>query len=1546
MMLPRPYTLTLMPLLMVLSIPLVGQDCNANFTTGTPGGCNVVSFTPATNDNDISFQWNFGDGETSTERNPEHVYFVDESGSYSYDVTLIVIGSCVPDTVTNRISINVGVLPDPSIDPINAPLPDFKNCGATNDDPNFLLRINDASATAATNAEYIIDWGDGTTPYQGVTLPNLTSHEYTSVGLFDVVVTVIGNNGCQARRIYEFFNGSNPGGNVTTLGNTTACIPETVSFPIRDWEENVTGTKYRLWVGDGLSDTTVFPHPPPLTDGEFSYQYTFTTSSCDSNTVSTDGSFTVFFEAENKCRTQKGETSIVMNRPPESDFTIDDDEQCSGSVFTFTNVSTPGVYSLSDGSCSSDMLTLWTISPNRGYTLEPGESLSNEGGFSAQFNEPGTYEITMLYETLLSSGCEPDMVTKTICVLPIPESSFNVNRMSGCATFTIETTNTSNTLNSCREGTDYTWIMRYDPGECAVGPAFEYVNMTNENDINVEIQFDSAGIYELGLIVSNECLPPDTSFQTIVVSSRPITTLAMIPDTCFTGPITIEPSVTSTTGCSDDPNYSWNFPGANQTSGSGANPGPVTYDEPGVYTITVNTSNDCGNRSTSRTFEIFAPPTIPNITFNSPICIGTTARFINPNPGNFMYSWTGPAGFTSSVPAPEIADVTAAQSGTYELVITDPQTGCTNTRSFPLQVTTTAPLTVTPNPANICVGESVVLTVSGPSTVTWRPGDHLSSTMGTSVTVSPPTVGTYEYIVEGTDPNESCNGLDTVVVIVNPLPVVEAGERQVACVDTDFQLTGSPANGEGGTGTWGGPNVAANGTFNSSDAGVFTVGYRFVDDNGCEAVDSTQVCVIPDPVASFSLNNTTGCLNLQVAASNTSNTIGGCEAAVYEWSASLLDAECHENDGGVQFVEGTNATSENAVFRFPQSGIYEISLMVMNDCNTVTSTQQVTVGETPQVSLDPIGDACGNANITPTFTALNCNSTITTYEWEFVGGNPSTFSGMNPPAVSYVTPDCYTVKLTVTNDCGSDVDMIEFCVLEGPTLDADLSADFVCQDGTINAINNSQGDNLTYQWSASSTQIGISAETAAAPTFSFTDVPQGDYQITLEVANAACAGLTEQFDIRVIEDPSVAMNPIEDFCESARITPSATFSDEDFIDSVRWTFPPEADIQTSDQLSPGDVNINEAGDYTFSVTVYNACNEQTSSQSFRVLEGPNLDISLDTTFVCVGAGTISVMNNSSGDDLAYTWTESSGGQIQISDASADSPTFSFANTPIGDYQIMVSVANPVCDGLTQTFDIRVSETPTVTLAAIDNFCETARIQPVPTYSDENFIDSVRWIFPAEANVQTSDALDPGEIEINQPGDYTIQVTVYNACGPNRAEQAFRILEGPNLDIALDTAFVCAGSGTISVMNNSSGDDLAYTWTESSGGQIQISDENAASPTFSFTNTPIGDYQITVTVANPVCDGLTQTFDIRVSETPTVTLGTIEDFCETARIQPSPSYSDEDFIDSVRWTFPVEANVQTSTALDPGEIAIDQPGDYTFSVTVYNACGQNNAQQSF
>ena len=55
----------------------------------------------------------------------------------------------------------------------------------------------------------------------------------------------------------------------------------------------------------------------------------------------------------------------------------------------------------------------------------------------------------------------------------------------------------------------------------------------------------------------------------------------------------------------------------------------------------------------------------------------------------------------------------------------------------------------------------------------------------------------------------------------------------------------------------------------------------------------------------------------------------------------------------------------------------------------------------------------------------NCatgGNAITSYQWSFPGGTPSSYSGANPPYISYATAGTYNVSLTVTNSQTSDTE--------------------------------------------------------------------------------------------------------------------------------------------------------------------------------------------------------------------------------------------------------------------------------------------------------------------------------------------------------------------------------------------------------------------------------------------------------------------------------------------------------------------------------------------
>lgn len=92
--------------------PVYTASVTAAFTPNTLGGCtSPMNITFAnTSVNGTSFDWSFGDGNTSTQSNPTHTY----SSNGVYTVTLIAHGGiCGDDTLIVSDQIYVGQLPDP-----------------------------------------------------------------------------------------------------------------------------------------------------------------------------------------------------------------------------------------------------------------------------------------------------------------------------------------------------------------------------------------------------------------------------------------------------------------------------------------------------------------------------------------------------------------------------------------------------------------------------------------------------------------------------------------------------------------------------------------------------------------------------------------------------------------------------------------------------------------------------------------------------------------------------------------------------------------------------------------------------------------------------------------------------------------------------------------------------------------------------------------------------------------------------------------------------------------------------------------------------------------------------------------------------------------------------------------------------------------------------------------------------------------------------------------------------------------------------------------
>ncbi|RYE18475.1 MAG: hypothetical protein EOP51_21880, partial [Sphingobacteriales bacterium] len=72
---------------------------------------------------------------------------------------------------------------------------------------------------------------------------------------------------------------------------------------------------------------------------------------------------------------------------------------------------------------------------------------------------------------------------------------------------------------------------------------------------------------------------------------------------------------------------------------------------------------------------------------NTPVCAGTSINLSTTQSASVNYAWSGPAGFSSAIYNPTVANATAANAGTYNLVVTVPGLTCSINLSTNVTVT-------------------------------------------------------------------------------------------------------------------------------------------------------------------------------------------------------------------------------------------------------------------------------------------------------------------------------------------------------------------------------------------------------------------------------------------------------------------------------------------------------------------------------------------------------------------------------------------------------------------------------------------------------------------------------------------------------------------------------------------------------------------------------------------------------------------------------------------------------------------------------------------
>ncbi|WP_026210213.1 T9SS C-terminal target domain-containing protein [Flexithrix dorotheae] len=337
---------------------------------------------------------------------------------------------------------------------------------------------------------------------------------------------------------------------------------------------------------------------------------------------------------------------------------------------------------------------------------------------------------------------------------------------------------------------------------------------------------------------------------------------------------------------------------------------------------------------------------------------------------------------------------------------------------------------------------------------------------------------------------------------VTPVPAIDQYEW-------DFNYDGSNFNIEATT-----SNSTATIDYNFATHGAYKVAVRVVTNNGCSAIETTDIIVNPKPVANFTIDNVCVDSDVQAGISNSSDVVN--------FNGSLIDKYQWDFDyDGTTFTE--DALGETPSFAHSVAGDYTVALITTTNkgCKD-TTTQNITIYPKPVVDFD-ISNVCDGVTL-----LFFDNSTIPVgysnvqFEWDFDGEK---VYGRNAKKV-YPTPASYpatkSITLTVTSDKG--------CI-SSTTKTFDLTTDQIpvpgftftgfCADESFSFDGSSSsvgsGGITNWEWDFNNDSIfEDSGELITAPPFNH----QGDHPVTLRVTTDK--GCQELVTIDVpVDDPQV-----------------------------------------------------------------------------------------------------------------------------------------------------------------------------------------------------------------------------------------------------------------------------------------------------------------------------------------------------------------------------------------------------------------------------------------
>ncbi|REE00533.1 PKD domain-containing protein [Marinoscillum furvescens] len=1448
----------------------------AAFNASSPRVCLTEAFSfanlssAASGDPLTDFLWDFGDGTTSTERQPDKTYLA--AGSYDVSLTVSSELGC-SDVYTDQLV----------VDPLPGVAFSVAN-GCEGEEINF---VNNSTIAGGGGMTYEWRFSDGRS--SRAESPAL---KFFTAGTYTATLLATSEYGCTSSMTESFEVLPKPSGGFEIQDALNAKIFEVCSgetFYIKNTSSDPDGGSltYAWDFGDGHTADSFEPSHAYSTPGIYTISLIQSTGSGCSRTVS---------------------RQLKVNSLPSVAFTVAD--ACQNIGVDFQNQSSIAAGSISDylwdfgdGESSSEQ------SPEHSYTTwgDHTVSLIATSGKGCVDSTSQVIEIFRapafdLGDYVIAVNGYHDMVPKSdpSSYLPAGSSYQWTYEQSG---FTSE----DDSVRVTRSGFYEVEVISPEPQSCRTSSTLP-VYILEPNDLgsnrsvceqtildarplafpaqssevsyrwkkdnvdlghsNSQLEVTESGWYtaEVTFTVTDLIGSPSRTYTDsvqILVEAPPVLDLGPDRELCSNAELTLSSNVTADS-------YQWKNLTTGQTLGASSN---QLVTEAGTYQLEV-VKGECAVRTTVEVNTV-APPSAGYTVDRAHVCEGETVTFTNVSYSNgsdaiASYSWDFGDGTTSVENSPvKLFEA----DGEYQVTLQVSSTkGCVST--FSQTITVGEPPVVDFSVGDACAGAEVSFTnessgYSSEASFSWSFGDG-----NTSFVASPvhqfEEAGSYQVTLEITD--GQCVQAATKMLNVLAQPSVDLGDEIITC-GSEVEIDGGAAMDSY---RW--YDVASGSTLATSRYYTETVnrtlGLEVTNSSGCTKIEETevtlntpvtidlgadrQICdsdildagVFPGVAYQWSTGDTTRFLEVTTSGSYTVSVTdqNGCTATdgvnltvvaspVVDLGGDLTicfgeSVTIDAGNTGADHLWSTGASTQTiTVF---DAGIYKVE--VSNGGCMVSDSVEIRVLDKPKGSFTLSGTCEGSA--------INFEAEEFNAEWEYLWDFGDGTQGVGfSPSKSFTAAGAYTVELTVTNADGCKASTAKEITIE-PVPVADFSFSTACEGSEVSFTNNttiSGGADLTYSWDFGDGAVSTSASPAHLYTTS------GSYTVRLQVSSASC-------DVTTTKTIAVHSVPIIEFEDTVySCSEVARLDAGNSGHSYLW----------SNNHTTQVLEVSKPGSFWVEVRDSQGCvSRDTAVVVF--LENPKPDLGPDVEAcgeITMGAGINAVSYNWSSGGSSKTivtnesgtyWVETISKDLCVNRDTVAVDVFAVPDFSLGADRVACDGEEVQLEGITSTAGVSyLWNTGATTNSLVVNSKGTYWLEAT-TNEGCNYRDSVEVHFNPlpdlpldtayegcdmvvldaqnpESTYLWSDGSISATLTVERGGDYWVQVTTEEGC-QHIDSTSVTIRSTPVVDLGEDISLCPGGVAQLDAGNTGA----SYLWSNGHTGQkLEVSDNGRYKVTVSY-----------------------------------------------------------------------------------------------------------------